>query len=474
MKKILVILMMLFMVSGCTKSQDQEILFVKNDKKYALCVDGKIKTDYIYTDFEPVNNEGFVVHEGKKDSYITREGNIKIAYKKGVSLQVINDIIIAQDGDDYIIYDSTGKKLYESGKKEKIKLYDLPVVQQDKQYTVLDGKGQTIVNTKSQVYYVGFYDETLATICYKDSLRIFDLSIDPQISEKGLKVDLAGQYKILATNKKGYLLYDKNKTNLVFVNNKGEIQFKTDKAVDCAEMTEDTIIAQKDDETYLLSLDGSVDVQATSYYKSSNKYLIKNESYIYGPHQFVNNGKTEDVNGIQLNPEIIKVQGNLFPVYVQSKGYQYYDFTGKAKIKTYFKYCGDFTNDEVAVVSKDGEKYYMIDKNGKKLSKNYVKVEAIGHGYYAGYETNTKFVVLNSQGEQYIDDYFMGTCDVFTFDDQIYGLFNKSGTTHIYNMSENEEVFTLEGEYQLYQERYLASSNYKKYYDMSGDLYYKR
>lgn len=473
MKKILIIFMIMLMVSGCTKSQDQEILFVKNDKKYALCVDGEVKTDYIYSSFETVSNQGFVVHEGKKDSYIDREGKEKIAYKKGVSLQAINEIIVAQDEDDYIIYDSSGKKLYESDKNVKISLFDLPVIEQDKQYTVLDGKGQTVTNTKSKINYVGLYN-TFVTVCYSDSMRIFDVALDPQIDKKGLKVELSGQYKILDADMKGYLLYDAKQSKLAYINDKGEIQFKMDKTVDSAEMDDETIIAKKDDMIYLISLDGSVDVKATSYYKNSNQYLIKNDNYIYGPHQFVNKGKTEEVTGIQLNPEITGVQGNLFPVYVQSKGYQYYDFTGKAKIKTYYKYCGDFTKDQVAIVSEDGEKYYMIDKNGEKLSKKYVKMEVIGHGYYAGYESSTKFVVLNAQGEQVIDDYFMGTCDIYTYDEQIYGLFNKSGTTHVYNMSNQEEMFTLEGEYKVYQERYLVSSNYKKYYDMSGNLYYKR
>lgn len=473
MKKILIILLMMLMVSGCTKNQDQEILFVKNDKKYALCVDGKVKTDYIYSAFETVSNQGFVVHEGKKDSYIDREGKEKIAYKKGVTLQAIGEIIVAKDGDDYIIYDSSGKKLYESAKNVKIRLFDVPVIEQDDQYTVLDDKGQTITNTKSKVNYVGLYN-SFVSVCYEDSMRIFDVALDPQIDEKGLKVDLSGQYKILSMNKNGYLLYDKNQSNLVYINAKGEVQFKVDKSVDSAEIDDDTIIAKKDDKIYLISLDGSVDVEATSYYKNSNQYLVKNENYIYGPHQFVNKGKVEEVNGIQLNPEITRVQGNLFPVYVQSKGYQYYDFTGKVKIKTYYKYCGDFTKDQVAIVSKDGDKYYLIDQEGNKLSKNYVKMEEIGHGYFAGYESNTKFEVLNSQGEQVIDNYFMGTCEIYTFDEKIYGLFNKSGTTYVYNMSDNEEMFTLEGEYKVYQERYLVSSNYKKYYDMSGNLYYKR
>lgn len=475
MKKILVILMVMLMISGCSNNSEKQAVFVKNDEKYALCVNGELETDYIYTNYEAVGNDGFVVHNGKKDSYIDRQGKEKIAYKKGTTLTVLENLIIAEDEDqNYTIYNSTGEQLYKSGKKTEISIYGLPVIKEDKEYTVLSGDGETVVNGKSQVYFTSVYKSTYATVCYKDSLKIFDLSVNPKIDEKGLKLSLAGEYQILAVSDDGYVLYDQTKKNMVFADDEGEIQLKADKDIDSAIIENDTIIAKKDDNIYIMSFDGSVDVKATSYYKNSKKYLIKNEQYVYGPHQFVNNGKTEEVTGIQLNPDVSEVIGNLFPVYVQSKGYQYYDFSGKAKIDTYFKYCGDFTKDKVAVVSKDGEKYYLIDEDGKKISEKYEKIESLGNGYYAGYETSTKFEVLNAQGQVVIEDYFMGESEIFTFDEEVYGLFNKSGTTHVYNMSDYSELFSLEGEYTVYQERYLVSSDYKKYYDMSGELFYKR
>lgn len=476
MKKILVVLMMLFLVTGCFDSSNKQVLFVKKDKKYALCVDGELKSEFTYTDFEAVGTDGYVVHDGKKDSYINNNGKEKIAYKKDVTLKVLENMIIAEDKDNnYTIYDSQGKELYKSSKKVKINVYGLPVVQKNDKYMVLDGNGEVAVESKSKINFASIYNASLLTVGYKNSTKIYSLSTDSQISEDGLKVELSGEYELMDHDfDEGYVLYDKTAKNIVFVDLEGQIQFKVDKDIDSATLSSDTIVAKKGDNVYILSTSGDIDVKASSYYKNSKNYLIKNNSYVYGPHQFVSNGKIKEVSGIQLNPAISKVNGDIFPVYVQSKGYQYYNFSGKAKIKTYYKSAGDFTKDGVAVVSEDGKKYYLMDKSGKKLSKNYVKIDTIGNGYYAGYETNTKFVVLDSKGEKVIDDYFMGDSETYIYDNEVYGLFNKSGTTHIYNMNECEEEFALEGEYKIYQSSYLVSSDYKKYYDMSGEEYYKR
>ena len=119
-----------------------------------------------------------------------------------------------------------------------------------------------------------------------------------------------------------------------------------------------SLILKNEDGIRLLSLDGKKDVVATSYYKDVNNYLSKNASYIYGPHKFTKDGKEKDVKGIQLNPNVASEHGHIFQVYVQNKGYQYYGFNGKEAIKTIYKDAQDFDQYGVAVVSKDGEKYY--------------------------------------------------------------------------------------------------------------------
>ena len=223
----------------------------------------------------------------------------------------------------------------------------------------------------------------------------------------------------------------------------------------------------------LFSINGKEDAIATTYYKNINNYLVKNASYIYGPHKFTKDGKEKDVKGIQLNPNVASVHGHIFPVYVQNKGYQYYGFNGKEAIKTIYKDAQDFDKNGLAVVSKDGEKYYLMNKDGKKVSKNYVAIQYLDKGYYAAYETNSKYEVIDKEGQVVINDYFMAEGQIFEFDGVVYGILNKSGTTYLYNMDDQESVFSLEGEYVLYQDMYLMKKNHKAYYDLEGNVIYK-
>lgn len=470
MKKILIVLLMMLVMTGCRDTKRNQTLFVKDGDQYALCVDGTRKTAYIYDQYIPVGDDGFLVYQGKKARYISHVGKTLIEYKKDSTLQNIGEMLVLQDKDKTVIYNSEGKELYKSSKKVKINVYGLPVIYQNKKYSVLDAQGNVFYESKEEIHYASYYNSFIV-ICQDEQTVIYDTSS----SDEGLEVELIGQFDILCQDyDKGYLLQDTEAKRLVFVSKKGKIKFDMENLIDSATISKQTIYAKKGKDIYLISLDGKTNVKAASYYYDSDHYLVKNDQYVYGPHQFVKDGKEKDVTGIQLNPEVNKVNGQIFPVYVQSKGYQYYTFEGKAKIKTYYKYAGDFTKDGVAIVSKDGKKYYLIDKTGQKLSKKYQMIKYIGKGYYAGYQTTTKYVVLDKQGNKVLNDYFMGESEIYVFDNETYGLFNKSGTTHIYNMSDYEEEFTLNGDYHVYQDGYLVNSNEKTYYSMSGEKFYKR
>ena len=309
---------------------------------------------------------------------------------------------------------------------------------------------------------------------YEKKSVFYDTSSNSQIDENGLSTKLVGQYDIMNQDyKKGFLVYDQKQKMFGYVDLKGKLIFKKNIEVTSAKFSGSTIVVTNNDQIRLFSINGKEDAIATTYYKNINNYLVKNASYIYGPHKFVENGKTKDVTGIQLNPKVSYVNGKMFPVYVQNKGYQYYTFSGKKALKTIFKDAQDFDQYGVAVVSKDGEKYYLMNSKGEKQSKNYVKIESIGEGYYAAYETNSKYEIINTEGKIDIHDYFMGESQAFEFDGKVYALLNKSGTTYLYDMEKGESVFSLEGEYQLYNGKYLRKKNHKAYYDLEGNLIYK-
>ena len=142
MKKLVVVLLMMFFVAGCTDTKRNQTLFVKDDEQYALCVDGQRKTAYLYDKYVAVGDQGFLVYQGKKTSYLSNTGKTLIDYQSGKTLQNIGQLIVSQDKDkNVIIYNSEGKQLYKSSKKVKIAVYGLPVIYQDKQYAVLDTDG---------------------------------------------------------------------------------------------------------------------------------------------------------------------------------------------------------------------------------------------------------------------------------------------------------------------------------------------
>ena len=431
-------LIMMLTITGCSSKSITQTLFVEKNNKYALCtLEGDLKTKFIYSSYKKVENEGYVVVHDKKYEYISTDGKKLIKYKKGTTLSVVENMIVAKDAKGkYTIYDQQGKELYKDNKKVKIYMYDLPVIYKNKKYSVLNSEGEVVTTSKKAINYAGIYHDSFITVAYKDKTVLFDTSSNSQIDEEGLTIKLKGQYKIVANDyKKGFVLYDQQQINLAYVSLKGKVKFEKNIEVDSVK--------------------------------------FKNASYIYGPHKFTKDGKEKDVKGIQLNPNVASVHGHIFPVYVQNKGYQYYGFNGKEAIKTIYKDAQDFDQYGVAVVSKDGEKYYLMNSKGEKQSKNYVKIESIGEGYYAAYETNSKYEIINTKGKIDIHDYFMGESQVFEFDGKVYALLNKSGTTYLYDMEKGESVFSLEGEYQLYNGKYLRKKNHKAYYDLEGNLIYK-
>ena len=83
-----------------------------------------------------------------------------------------------------------------------------------------------------------------------------------------------------------------------------------------------------------------------------------------------------------------------------------------------------------------------MNSKGEKQSKNYVKIESIGEGYYAAYETNSKYEIINTKGKKDIHDYFMGESQVFEFDGKVYALLKKV-EQHIYMIWKKVNLYFL-------------------------------
>ncbi|MEI3328080.1 MAG: WG repeat-containing protein, partial [Thomasclavelia sp.] len=145
----------------------------------------------------------------------------------------------------------------------------------------------------------------------------------------------------------------------------------------------------KNQTTYLFDKKGTA-TAINSYYRSLDNYVIKNKEMIYGPHKFAYKGNEIEVDNIQLDPMASYINKKIFPVYVRNKGYMYYGFDGKEAIKTVFTSAEVFDQNNLAVVSKADDEYYLINQSGKKVSKKYTRINHIGEKYYAGFVSGSK------------------------------------------------------------------------------------
>ena len=63
---------------------------------------------------------------------------------------------------------------------------------------------------------------------------------------------------------------------------------------------------------------------------------------------------------------------------------------------------------------------------------------------------------------------------IFTYDKVVYGIFNKSGTSYVYDMDELEVIFSVEGNLEFADDGYFVKEDGDSYYSLSGEKIYTR
>lgn len=474
MKKAVIGALALLLLTGCSSnSSSEQTLFVADKKDhYGLVdIDGNEKTKFIYDRYEPMATDGYIVEKDGKYGYLSYEGDEIIKLGKYQKLESIANMLVAYSKDDKItILNSLGEKLYDASKDVKIVLSGLPIIQDKKDFLVLYDTGKTIETGKKEVLNANIIKNKYIGVSYQDKIEIFDQDNLNHV----VKINSGGKYQLMSYSKEmGYLLYDRTNQKALYSNGEGKVIFEVEIDLDDLYFDQsDNIVGVKNQITYLFNQKGEA-TAINSYYNDLKNYALKNKEMIYGPHIFVNDGKETNVNDIQLDPMASYINDKIFPVYVRSKGYMYYEFDGKPAFKTVFESAEIFDKNHLAVVSKEEDKYYLINQQGKKVSKTYDRLVYIGEKYYAGFINGSKYEVIDINGKKVIDDEFMDDGIVFTYSDKEYGIFNKSGTSYVYDMQELEVIFSVESSLEFIDNGYFISGA-GDYYTLEGNVIYKR
>lgn len=474
MKKIAAGLLAIMLLTGCSNNNNEQTLFVENSKeKYALVdLDGESKTKFIYDKYETVGNSGFIVVQDDKYGYILNDGSEAIKLGKYKKLESIANMLVGYDKDENItILNSEGKKLYQQSDDVKIELTGLPVIKDGKDYIVLYDTGEQLVNTNDKIISAYTIDDNYTLVNYeKEASLYYHLT-----EEEPLSIKAGGDNQLMDhDDKKGYLLYNRDDHEVRALDTEGKVLFTTEQELDDLYYdSENNIIGVLNQTTYIFNNKGNIK-ETNSYYYNYRNYVVKNANTIYGPHTFVNDGKEIEVDGIQLDPLASQIREKIFPVYVRDEGYQYYGFDGKAAFKTVYESAEVFDSNGLAVVSKEEDKYYLINTDNKKISDEYERIEYLGRNYYAGYTSGSRYEVFNSDGDVVIEDSFMGEGTVFKYNDIVYGIFNNSGTSYVYDMEDYEVLFHVEGDLEFNDAGYFVTVENDGYYTLDGEEIYKR
>ncbi len=474
MKKIAAGLLALLIVTGCSNNENNQTLFVENSKdKYALVdYEGEKLTKFIYDKYEAVGTDGFIVVKGDDYGYLLSDGSEGIKLGKYTKLESIANMLVGYDKDDKItILNSEGKKLYSQSKDVKITLTGLPVIKDGKEYRVLYDTGEELLSSNNEIISAYTIDEKYTIVNYKKEAYIYNhLSTDDS-----LRVKSGGDNQLMdQDDDQGYLLYNRKSHEVTAVNNKGKVLFTKEQELDDLYYdSQKNIIGVLNQTTYIFSNKGNIK-ETNSYYYDYKNYVIKSAGTIYGPHTFVCDGKEKEVEGIQLDPLASQIRNEIFPVFVKDEGYQYYGFDGKPAFKTVYQSAEVFDRNSLAMVSKEEDKYYLIDTDNKKVSKEYKRIEYLGKKFYAGYKSGSQYVVFDTTGTVVIDDSFMKEGTVFEYNGDVYGIFNKNGTSYVYDMEEFEVLFYQEGDLEFNDSGYFVTVENDSYYTIEGEQIYKR
>lgn len=474
MKKIAAGLLAIMLLTGCSSSESEQTLFVENSKeKYALVdLEGEAKTKFIYDKYEVVGDSGFIVVQDDKYGYILNDGSEAIKLGKYKKLESIANMLVGYDKDDNItILNSEGKELYQQSNDVKIELTGLPVIKDGKNYIVLYDTGEKLVKSDNKIVSAYTIDDNYTLVNYEKKASLYY----HLANEEPLSIKAGGDNQLMDhDDKKGYLLYNRDDHEVTALDLEGKVLFTTKQELDDLYYdSKNNIIGVLNQTTYIFDNKGNIK-ETNSYYYNYRNYVVKNADTIYGPHTFVNDGKEIEVDGIQLDPLASQIREKIFPVYLRDKGYQYYGFDGKAAFKTVYESAEVFDSNGLAIVSKEEDKYYLINTDNKKISDEYQRIEYLDRDYYAGYTSGSRYEVFNSDGDVVIEEKFMGEGTVFKYNDVVYGIFNNSGSSYVYNMEDYEVLFHVEGDLEFNDDGYFVTVENDGYYTLEGEEIYKR
>lgn len=476
MKKIIVSLFLLGVLSGCSMF-DKEYYFVQNQTGLYYLVDeyGEKQDEETYDGFQELGS-GYIVYQGEKYGYLDAKGEVVLELQEYDSFALIDDMMVTTKDAVHTTYNSNGELIYKDNEEVFILVYDLPVIKNGSTYTIIYDGGKTLGVYEEPVTGVSVFGETVL-VNTANVLYCYELAVSTEPTKYVVEQESDMNYVICdVSSNKGTLIYDITSSKFCLLS-LGQVVFSqvvafSEENFDAYSSVYfdegDNIIVSKEGLATLYDDNGVYVTNLNSYYNNPTKYIKKSLKMTYGPHTIYNEGTSIEIEDVQLDPVAGYIGHTIYPVYLRGKGYVYYDFNGEQVFEEVYVDVSSFDVNGLALVSFDENEYFFINTDGIQVGDEYVNIEWISGVYYKAFVSENRYIIIDTAGNQLLTQEFMGAAQVVKYNEITYGIFENSGRTYVYDMT-NEYALLLEVQGDVvFDSQGLFVVDFSSYYTLLG------
>ena len=497
-KKIILIIVLIVVILGIiafiflkpNKSNDKidinysSAFFLKNDGKYALFSDsGKKLTDFVFTSVRDFSNGSSLVEKDGLYGIINDKGKMTVDFGKYEKIEFIKGMYKVTDGSKVYLIDGNGKVLYDL-EKRYLKTYSSDV------YSILDD------NVSNKYIVLNYMGKSILTLDKIEKINDFATSesndyVSIFYNNKNYIIDaISGSEVIEFDDSIHYCVNDVREDGRIITMNSCSYGYDTKykfivdgKLYDLNDQCErvyysgGTLVCKNGNNEYLIDDKITVLVNTFDGAYIDNQNYAMNKKGNYNGVDFYNNGSINNV-GCRLLSSYGYMKDEMFILKTyNSKScgtdagyYEYYKSNGEKVFDKSFKSATNFGDDGVAIVSEDGNNYYLMNKNGKKISKDYSKVV-----YYSGYyivSVNNLKGIIDANGNVLVDILYSD----INFDNGEYPILTTTDSKYVvYDLNKKTNVITFDSipeMYDHYMKIYIGDKTL--YYAYNGKKFYEK
>ncbi len=478
-----------------------DAFFISDGDKYALFNnDGKQLTEFKFSSVESFINKTALVEKDNEYGVINEKGKMVIDFGKydyidsKAGLYEVTD----KNGNSYIV-NGKGKVLYDTNDAEletfiDVDLYSVLTDKKSNTYKVLNYAGKTLVEFKKDSSNdkepSTNEEDNFMSVFYNNKNYVFDLSNSKKVasfdSDKHYCVNnVSEDGKIITLNSCVGFLESQDKTYYKFIKD-GKVYDLSDK---CEKVVYsfDNLFCMNDSEKNLIYGNGKVGIEVTNVLYSDNDTYVKNEE---NGVEFYNKGKS--VKKLECKSMYASsyysgyTKNGLFILTSSSRSgcdssisgkKEYYKSNGEKTFDKQFKEANKFDNNGNAIVSEDGDNYYLINEKGKKISNEYKSI-SYDENYYDNFylvKKDSLQGIVDKNGKEVIEPKYESIV-IKKFRDKRFAILKtKDSKYSVVDLQNNKELVTSDNELQVYTHYiYENKDEHRKYYTLKGKLFYER